>query len=140
MADPIVVLARGWKVEIDSAGWVEVKGLLEIGLSPGSKEADITTKENAIYDDHLIARRSMDIQLKGFRLESTTGAVDPGQAAVEALSELVDYDSRREFQVTSPGGAVRNFYASATMDALGGQIDEGQTWGCKLKQAGDLIP
>ncbi len=140
MADPVVVLARGWIAEIYSgAVYVPINGLTEISFSPGVREADITTKDSGDYDEHLIARRTMEVTLKGFRLESSVGDVDPGQAAVEALAEEVDTASIGQFKLTSPGGTEREFYASARMTALGGPIDEGQIWECTLKQSGDLI-
>jgi len=139
MPDPIVVLARGWELEIYDAGsWKTVKGLNELSLSPGAREADITTKESGDYDEHLIARRTMEITLKGFKLEAPTGEEDPGQAAVEALAERTGTNSLGQFRLTSPGGKVREFLASARMTDLAGPIDEGQAWGCVLKQSGPV--
>lgn len=137
MADPVVLLARGWEVKLNN---VVVNGLKTIKLSPGAKEADITTQSSGDYDEHLIARRTMEITLEGYRLEASDGSRDPGQAAVEALAEQIDYASLGQWTLTSPGGEERKFKGSVTMSDLGGEIDEGQAWGCKIKQSGPLLP
>lgn len=137
MADPRVVLARGWKVEIEiDSSFVEVKGLKTIGLTPGVKDADITVKESGDYDESLPARRTMEIKLTGKKLEASTGEEDPGQAGVEALAEEVDVAGVTSWKVTSPGGKLREFDGWVKMDALGGDIDEGSDWGCTIRQTG----
>lgn len=135
-----IKLGRGWTAYIYSSGeYVEIKGLTERTLKLSSSEADITTNIDTVYSRHLIARRDAELTLKGFRVEDADGAVDEGQAAVEALAEEVDSASIGQFKLTSPGGLTREFYGSATMDELGGSIDEGSAWGCTIKQSGDLI-
>lgn len=134
MAD--ILLGRGWKTEIYDGGWVEIKGVNEHSLSFDSTEADITTKESGNWTEHITARRSMEITLKGFRIESDLGARDAGQEAVEALALQTDYLSLSQFRTTSPGGEIRTYNGTVAMDDLGGSIDEGQSWGCTIKQSG----
>jgi hypothetical protein len=136
-----IKLGRGWTAYIYTGGqYIEIKGLTERMLKLSSSEADITTNIDTTYSRHLIARRDAELTLKGFRVEDSDGDWDEGQAAVEALAESVDSASIGQFKLTSPGGVTeREFYGSATMDELGGSIDEGSAWGCTIKQSGDLI-
>ncbi len=138
MAD--ILLGRGWKTEINTTGstFVEIKGVNEHSLSFDSADADITTKESGAWSEHIIARRSMEISLKGFRLEDENGVRDPGQVAVEAAAVLTDYASLKNFKTTSPGGEVREYAGTVSLDDLGGSIDEGQSWGCTIKQSGPV--
>lgn len=136
-----IKLGRGWTAYIyDNGEYIEIKGLTERTLKLSSSEADITTNIDTTYSRHLIARRDAELTLKGFRVEDSDGNCDAGQAAVELLAEAVDSASIGQFKLTSPGGVTeREFYGSATMDELGGSIDEGSAWGCTIKQSGDLI-
>lgn len=135
-----IKLARGWKTEISiSAVLTEIKGITSTTLSPSDEEAVITTREDAGWKARLIAERSMDIKLEGFRVEDGSGVRDPGQAAVEALAREIDAASLGTFRVTSPGGETWDFNATASVDSLGGGLNDGSAWNVTLHQSGEVV-
>lgn len=136
------VLARGFKVEINTGTeqapvWTPIKGLETIGFATSKTDADTTDMDSNGNDEHVVASRSREITLEGFWLEDKqTGERDPGQEAVDALNEAVGDESLGEFRLTTPGGKVRRFLASVSVEGPTGGKNEMAKWNATLTVSG----
>ncbi len=131
--------ARDWTFEILSgAVWTEVGGLETWSPSFSQNDADTTDFASAGMQEHLIMSRGYELTVEGFFLEDVaSGARDAGQAAVETLALAVGLASLGEFRVTSPGGTVYTFDASAAIgNAGGGGKDDVSKWSATLTRSG----
>ncbi|MCK9570377.1 hypothetical protein M0R72_15630 [Candidatus Pacearchaeota archaeon] len=137
MGTAVVVLAKGWLLKI---GGVSVGGIDTLTFSESSKQADATTRESLGMEEHLVATRGASISVKGKWLEDPDdGTRDAGQEAVELLATKIDRNSLAEFTLTSPGGAIGTFDASAEMGDRGGSNDEASQWNVKLTRSGAIV-
>jgi len=135
-------LARGFIFEINtvSTTFVRIKGINQWGHSPADNDADTTDFDDAGAMSHLKASHGDEFTLTGFYLEDPDdGSRDPGQEAVEALSVEVGPDSLKGFRITSPGGVVKTFTASAKTTVGGGGTDDPASWECTLKVSGLVV-
>lgn len=136
------VLARHWKIEIDvgtaqGPAWVEIKGLSSFSWSAEKASADTTSFDEGGVRSHLPASRGMTLSLEGYYLEDPqTGERDPGQEAVEELARKVGPEGIGTFRITSPGGTVREFDASANVAGTGGGTDDPTSWSVELEISG----
>ena len=64
------------------------------------------------------------------------GIATPGQAAVEVLAQAVGLAALGSFRVTSPGGNVDSFLASAEVTTAGGGHNDPAAWSAKLTISG----
>lgn len=137
----VKVLARGWSLEIESATdvYTEIKGLTSLTFASEKNDADTTTFDSNGWTEHLVASRSKSLSVEGFYLEDpSTGTRDPGQQAVDLLSEKIGQDSLGTFKLTSPGGTVRTFSASANVSSIGGGNDDPTGWSCEFAISGQV--
>ena len=132
----VAVLASGWIIRIGST---EINGIEEFGFDQEVKEADKTTFSSGGNEEHYVALRGRTLKMSGYKYEDPAdGTEDLGQAAVEALASAVGISSLAAFSLTSPGGNIRNFYASAKLDTIGGGKADNTKWGCTLKISGAI--
>src|SRR5690606_15606183 len=91
----VKVLARDWKVEIESGNnFIAVNGVNSFTIEFSKTDANTTSFDTAGWDEHIVASRGATITVEGFYLEDpSTGDRDPGQAAVESLAEKVGHES-----------------------------------------------
>lgn len=136
------VLARGTLIEILTTApstYTQVKGINQIDLSPTTNRADTTDFDDDGNLAHIVASRGLQLTLSGFRMEDESGGDrDPGQAAVEALADAKGNASLGSFRVTSPGGEVWTFQASAEVTPLGGGNDDPTSWSATLEVSGAI--
>lgn len=138
--------ARDFKIEIDAnygasggADFIPIGGLTSLTLAPKTTEADTTDFDSEGVAEHFIMERGLEFTISGQRLEdSVTGDRDPGQVAVEALGALVGVASLGSFQVTSPGGNVDSFLASAETTPYGGGHNDPANWNAKIHISGPV--
>lgn len=74
--------------------WVEIGGVSTFSKSHEEETADTTTFASEGQAESQKMQIGKELEIEGFRLrDDTTGALDPGQALVEELSELLGEDS-----------------------------------------------
>lgn len=135
-------LSRLSTIEIDPAkdgNWVAIGGKVELSYSASATMPDTTNDDTDGWETHQIATRGEEYTVKCKRLEDyTTGSRDAGQEAVEALGRMFGADSIGWFRITSPGGNLERFDASAVVNHMptGGQSDTSD-WEAKLKVSGE---
>lgn len=136
------VLARDTLIEILTTApstYTQIKGINSIGLSPQTNRADTTDFDDDGDLAHIVASRGLQMTLEGFRMEDESGGDrDPGQAAVETLAEAKGNASIGTFRITSPGGEVWTFNASAEVTPMGGGNDDPSAWSATLETSGGI--
>lgn len=134
------VLARDILVEIEIATvFTQIKGLNSLSVSPTTNRADTTDFDDDGDLAHMVVSRGTQITLDGFRMEDESGGDrDPGQAAVETLAEAKGTSSLGSFRLTSPGGEVWTFQASAEVTPLGGGNDDPSSWQAVIEVSGGV--
>ena len=138
-------LARDLTIAIQVGGsggneFVNVKGLNTLTHSPSSTDADTTDFDSNGVSEHMKAERGESWTLAGFQLEDVlTGERDPGQEAVEVLAAAVGLDSLGTFRITSPGGNVATFSASAEVTKGGGGNNDAATWQAVIRVSGSVV-
>lgn len=136
-------LARDLTIEIASSGsggsYLPIKGLNSLTHSPTSTDADTTDFESDGVSEHMKAERGESWTLAGFSLEDVlNGDRDPGQLAVEALAQQVGLASLGNFRLTSPGGNVATFAASAEVTKGGGGNNDPASWQAVIRVSGEV--
>jgi hypothetical protein len=120
------------------ADWLDIGGLNTLSHAPALARADTTTFDSNGFDEHLPASRGLTWTLAGYTLEDVeTGERDPGQVAVEDLGKLVGPAGLEYFKVTSPGGNVVIFQASAEVTLAGGGHNDAATWQAVVTATGE---
>ena len=136
------VLARDWIVEIETGevpAFTPIKGLVSLSFDSDKGEADTTTFDEMGRKSHMVASRGNSLSLEGQYLEDeATGTRDPGQAAIEDLADKIGPSSLGTFQLTSPGGTVRTFLASASVSGIGGGNDDPTGWKVDVVVSGSV--
>jgi hypothetical protein len=143
----VKVLARKFKLEIDTdsilasptgtPAFVEIKGLSSMTFDTEKTDADANSFDNEGVDEHIVASRAKSIALQGKYYEDLSdGSRDAGQSAVEDLSELTAERSLGDFKLTTPGGTVKTFSASASVSGIGGGLNDTANWNADLKISG----
>lgn len=138
-------LSRMTTIEIDPAKndtWVPIGGKVDLSYSASATTPDTTNDDTDGAETHQVATRGEEYTVKCKRLEDyDTGARDPGQEAVEALGRQFGADSIGWFRVTSPGGNIERFDASAVVNHIpGGGQGDASDWEAKLKVSGASTP
>ncbi len=137
-------LARDCLFEVNngtsgSPDWLEVKGLNTWSRTTTKNDADTTTFDEDGRMSHLPASRGDGFGLQGLALEDPdTGAKDPGQEACEAWAKKIGTDGIQQFRVTTPGGFVMTFDASADVKVTGGGKDDPTGWTCDMVVTGAI--
>lgn len=132
-------LARGFTFELNTSGvtWVQVNGINTWSHSPQANDADTTTFDDAGRMSHMKASRGEQFAIAGLYLEDPdTAERDPGQLACEVWANAIGPDSVKNFRITSPGGEVRTFAASATVTSGGGGNDAPNAWSMAIVSSG----
>ena len=120
--------------------WTPIGGLNSLTHAPSTSRADTSSFDSNGRDEHLVASRGETWTLAGFTLEDVaTGDRDAGQAAVEALAKLVGPAGLGWFQITSPGGNVIHFQASAEVTQAGGGHNDAAAWQAVLQVNGEPV-
>lgn len=145
-------LARDLTISIHTAAGVDtilgtaddtkvvIGGLNSLTHSPSLARADTTSFDSNGHDEHLPASIGATWTLSGFTLEDVdTGDRDPGQAAVEALAQLVGPAGLGYFTVESPGGNTIRFQASAEVTLSGGGHNDAAAWQAVLTMNGEPV-
>lgn len=136
------VLARGWKLEVNTAldnapVWIRVGGVNSFTFSNSKDDADTTDFDSDGYLEHMVANRGFEISAEGFYLvDKTTAARDAGQEYVEGLNEKMGSDSLGQFRIISPAGTIKIFKASVGLGDIGGGNDDPTSWSCTLTVSG----
>lgn len=78
------------------------------------------------------------LKIEGFRLvDKATGALDPGQAAVEALAEGLSDDSLGSIRFAGPGATTWSVWtATAQLGDQGGGNNDKESWSCTFTRSG----
>lgn len=135
-------LARDLTIEIETAPdtFTPIGGLNTLTHSPTSTDAETTDFDSAGRAEHMKAERGESWALAGFSLEDVgAGTRNPGQAAVEALALLLGPDSLGTFRITSPGGNIATFSASAEVTLAGGGNNDAAAWAATLRVSGATV-
>lgn len=133
------VLPRGWLLEIETAPdtYTAIKGLKSFKFGGKKKDADTTDFDSAGNEEHQVASRAKTLTVEAHHLEDPDdGSRDPGQAAIEDLAGQTGADSLGSFRLTSPGGVVRTFDASAEVSDQGGKLDDPTAFNFELTVSG----
>lgn len=135
------VLARGWTFEhLSGASWLEIKGINSFEVSPEANTVDTTDFDSNGWNENMVASRGLALSLEGFHLEDVgNGGRDAGQLAVETLSGLIGPASVGTFRMTSPGGRVKTFTATANVSGPGGGNDDAASWSVELTITGQPV-
>ncbi len=134
-------LARGTTFYVDTGGgtWVQVLGVSNVSHTASASDADTTTFDSAGRKTHLKASRGDAFTISGFALEDPdNGDRDAGQEAVEAWAQQIGPDSVQAFRVVSPGGVVREFDGTATVNLGGGGNDAPNAWSATVTVTGAI--
>ena len=136
------ILARNWTFEVNTAPtgprvYVEINGINSFSFDPEKTDADTTTFDSEGYMEHIVASRTATLTLDGLYYEdTTTGARDPGQQAVDELSQKLSQESVEWFRITTPFGARKEIQASVVVSGIGGGNDDPSTWSVELTVTG----
>jgi hypothetical protein len=135
------ILARGWKFEVESSTpgtYLEVKGLEQIEFSGDDSTVDTTDFNSSGWAEHMVAERKSSVSVEAQYLEDpSTGDRDPGQERVEAIAVLIGNSSLGHFKLTSPGGTIKSFSASAKM-STGGSRNDVTSWKSSFEVSGQI--
>lgn len=120
--------------------WTPIKGLNSLTHSPATERADTSSFDSNGRAEHLVAQRGDSFDLAGFALEDTaTGDRDPGQEAVEASGKQVGPAAERWYQITSPGGNIVRFKATAEVTMAGGGTNDAAAWSANIEITGEPV-
>lgn len=133
-------LARDITTEIKiSSVFTAIGGLTTIAHSPSKTAADATDMDSNGRAEHVVVQRGDQWTLTGHVLEDvSSGARDPGQEAVEDLSQEIGLSAHGTFRMTSPGGNVIEFEASADVQRPAGGHNDLATWQATIEVTGDV--
>jgi hypothetical protein len=127
-------MAQDWTFKVNGT---LIGGIDKFGFDTSDKQADSRVFEDHGAEAHLVTGRGKTMKLTGKYQEEESGeGQDPGQAAIEALSNQIGLAAIFTFMVISPGGKERSFKASVKMDEIGGGNDDTTTWGCTITRTG----
>ncbi len=122
-----------------SPTWVEVLGLTTWSHSPQSTDADTQTWDDGGRMSHQTLSRGDQFTLTGrYQEDPSDGSRDPGQEAVESWSAGVGTASLKQFRITSSGGTIKTFEATATVTSGGGGENDVNTWQAAIKVSGAI--
>lgn len=137
--------ARDWTFEINDGDeleptLIEIAGVNSMTLGRASEERETTDFDSDGQRESIPMQRHRTVALEGDVIEDdTTGALEPGQARLEALAALVGESGRAEFVATSPGG--RTFTQQVWVDPgdQGGGNNDGTSFSYTLVRSGATV-
>jgi hypothetical protein len=141
----VKILARDVVAELNTGTdgvpvWTPVGGLTSLTFDSDVSETDDTDFDSDGWAEHKIAQRGRSVSLEGFYKEDpATGAQDPGQEALIALSDAVGYDSIKSFRITTPGGNATTYKVSADAKITGGGLNDNSGFNCDLSVSGKPV-
>lgn len=119
--------------------WTPVGGINTWSHTPQSKDADTTVFDDDGNEAHMKIRRGHQFTLAGlFKEDPANGDRDAGQEAVEAWGLLIGSASKKQFRITSPGGSLRTFLATATVTSGGGADADATSWSAAITVSGAI--
>ncbi|GAA1455465.1 phage tail tube protein [Nocardiopsis tropica] len=140
------VNARSIILEVQEPGevptWVEVGGLLNVTPNPGEGEevADTTTNDSNGYYSQDKMQTGATLTMEGRLLkDSDTGALDPGQALIEANAggDRLGIDSHAMYRFRYPVDNVWKVWdATTTVGEQGGGHNEKVSFNAVLTRSG----
>jgi hypothetical protein len=137
--------ARDVRFQIESylspGTWVDIAPL---GINTWSKSeeeetADITTFGSAGQSESWKQQVGRALTIEGFRLRDTaTGALDPGQALVEAMNDRLGSDSLTGFRFAHVNDTTWVVWAKArvTLGDTGGGNNDPTSWSATFTRSG----
>lgn len=134
--------ARGYDFEIEdpaNAGtWVAIGGLNTWTKSRSSNSTDTTTFASDGDDESQKMSRGKTLKLAGFRLlDPDTGALDPGQALVEALGDQKSDASLGSIRFAHESETNWEVWtANCDLDDSGGGNNDKVSWGVTFTRSG----
>lgn len=124
----------------DTPVWVEIKGITTFAYSPVLNRADTTSFDEDGVQSHIPASRGLGFTLSGKVVYSDfdAGTRDPGQLACIAwgAGENVGPAALKQLRVTYPAGETDVFYASASVTAGGGGVDDASEFSIDVQRSG----
>lgn len=134
--------ARDFTIEIDSnypaaPAFIPIGGLNSLTPSPSTTRADTSGFDSNGAAEHMVMERGLEFTISGHHHEDAlTGDRDAGQLEVELLARAVGLAATGSFRVTSPGGNVDSFLASAEVTTAGGGHNDPAAWSAKITITG----
>lgn len=144
MTVTVDIPARDWTFELNTGTeaapvWLEVERVETWSHSPTSNDANTTNNDDGGRLSHYKSSRGDQFTLSArYAEDPATGARLPGQEAVEAWAQLVGSASKKQFRITSPGGNVKTFQATATVTQGGGGTDDPTAWQVVITASGAI--
>jgi len=134
--------ARGCTFEIAvgaTPSWTAIGGINTFTKSNANeKDTDVTDySSNGEYEGQMM-QRGQSLKLEGFRLlDPTTGAGDPGQAAVETLAKGIGNASLGQIRFCAPGDTEYEVWTCyASMGDQGGDQNAKVSWSVTFTRSG----
>lgn len=137
------ILARSFNFEVNTGTtlvpvWVPIRGINTFSVDNAKSDADTTDFDDNGRDAHLPASRSLSIKLDGFFMVDTTdGARDAGQAAIDVLGDAIGPAGLAPFryyhEVSNKG---KQFSASFVTTGPGGGKDDPAAWSVEITSSG----
>jgi len=135
------ILAREMTIEVEDVtpgSWLSIGGIRTLQPASSKSDADTGDFDSEGWAEHIVAERGATLTLNGQYLEDPEdGDRDPGQERVEALARLIGADSLGTFRISTPGGLVRTFEASVSVEGPGGGQNDASVWNATLTVSGD---
>jgi hypothetical protein len=144
MAVQVEIPARDWTFEINNGtegvpDWIEVAAINTWSHSPSANDADTQTFDDNGRMRHMKMSRGDEFTLSGlYKEDPDNGNRDAGQEACEAWAALTGAASLKQFRITSPGGTVKTFLATAVVTSGGGGNDDPSAWECTVTVSGAI--
>lgn len=134
--------ARDVEFEIedpDNPGtWVAIDGINTFSKSHEEETTDTTVFASLGQAESQKMQIGKGLTLEGFRLKDpSTGALDPGQALVEELSERLGEDSLGGFRFAAPGDTTWEVWvAHVNLGDQGGGNNDKTSWSATFTRSG----
>jgi hypothetical protein len=124
----------------DNTTWVAVGGLNSVTLNFGENEEveDVTEYDSDGSYEERVMQRGASAALAGFlHKDDSTGALDTGQARIEALSILTGESSLGRIRFRHPVDTNwKVWYATFRLTDQGGGQNANTTWGATVRRSG----
>ncbi len=137
------IAARGYVFQIGVGAvptWTNIGGLTSFSVNPGDHDAHVDSTDfdsDGEYEETVL-QRGASIKLEGRRkIDKATGAVDAGQAAVDALAQGLAEDSIGLIRYRhSTETKWRVWNCTAKSSELGGGTNDLGKWGAEIHRCG----
>lgn len=135
--------ARDLTVQVEDAvpdTWLDIAGINSTAIDPSqnAEEADRTTYDSNGQYEGVIMQRGATLEVSGLRMkDTTTGAVDPGQARVDALAaQVADASLGRIRFAYTVDAEWKVWTATVTPGSRSGNPNADRTWGATFRRSG----